>query len=477
MHVVFWGFTPHSPHFETQLELIEDHLAVEDEVIYISCDAAVGHCDANPNNDMIFCLACQGKRRRGLNMLSKRIRVLPFSQLLHSEKAGGGVDFGGFKKLSDLDSLHVDGYDLGEAVSSSLQSNAQTVYPDMIEHADFISRALNSSLVIYQGARRYLQSHKTDLVYVFNGRAATGRGVLRACQQHRVLCFTHERGSTVDSYVLIKNTVPHDVDYRQSEIRKHWVDNPDVVEKERIAAQFYSNMRKGKLAYRETNYLRHQEAGCLPEYWQTGIERVVFFSSTETERSALRGFYQRRIYTSLSDMLTRIVKDLAINKFSGVFVLRMHPNSKDEFEHLVPHLEALKSVGFFHVISPTEKADTYALLDSADKVLVTTSTIGMEAAYSGVPCISLERSNYDLLGSCYAPKSHDEVISQILSKLSPMGKIGALMFGYYTLTFGKRFQRIKMQGQNKCSFNGQRLRSPLWLDWLMKLRRKLKNNF
>lgn len=473
MKVLIFGVQPHSPHFETQLELMEDHGAAGDEVIYVSCDRALSHCDANPSNDSLFCRACEGKRRNGLKLLKHPPSVIPLSDVL-SDEDGQNIQTG-FESQQALLEHRCDDFDCGEAVTSSLLSHLRTIYPDFPAQADFVARAMRSTVRLYRASRRLLQQEKPERVYFFNGRAATGRCFLRACQQEGIHFFTHERGSTIDSYMLIENTVPHDVDYRNAEIKRHWEANPNTEEKQKIAEQFYARMRKGKLAYRETNYLKDQVSGETPQVWRDNHPRLVLFSSTETERAALAGFYARRIYSSLADMLTRIVPDLKARDFQGVFVVRMHPNSQDEYDHLLPHLESLKDIDFLHIIPPREKIDSYALLDSADTVMVVTSTLGMEATYSGIPSVSLERSNYDLLGATYSPQTHAEVIDLLMSELQPMDRLGAQMYGYYTLTFGQTFRYTTMKGQNKASFHGKKVRAPRYLDHLMKVRSKFRD--
>lgn len=475
-HIVVFGVQPHSPHFETQLELIEDHHAAGNRVTYLSCDSALPHCDANPANDRLFCRACEGKRRNGLRLLSRRPEVVKLSTVIRC--ADRDVSPTVFPDLATLEAHRCahqgEEYDCGEAVTSSLLSHLRTIYPDFAAQRDLVHNAMRATVALYRATRRFLRERKPDLAYFFNGRAATGRCFVRACQHEGVHFFTHERGSTIDSYALFENTIPHDVDYRQQVIREHWDANPDVAEKERIAAEFFARMRKGKLAYRETNYLKGQVPGHLPELWRARQPRYVFFSSTETERAALKGFYRRRIYSSLADMLTRIVTDLKAADFQGVLAVRMHPNSADEYARLMPRLDAIGGTGFLHIIPPNESVDSYALLDSADAALVVTSTLGMEGPYSGIPTISLERSNYDLLGSTYSPGSHAEVMDLLSHPLAPKERLGAIMYGYYTLTFGQKFRHTTMKGQNKCSFRGHKVRAPRWLDHLIKLRNKVR---
>jgi len=472
LKILIFGVQPHSPHFETQLELTENHLSAGDEVSYLSCDACLSHCNANPENDQLFCRGCIGKRHNGLALLSRPCRVENLSGWMRGFDPSSVQTR--FASLEELLAYRFGEYDCGEAVASSLLSFARTVYPDMRAYADYIQRAVVSSAQLYFAARARLRAERPDLVYFFNGRSASGRCFLRACQLEGVRFFTHERGSTINSYLLAENTVPHDVDYRQQEIRRHWDANPDLAAKTAVAEKFYARMRRGQLAYREANYLKHQVADQVPESWRKRSPRLVFFSSTETERAALGNFYSRRIYTSLIDALTRIVSDLAAREFAGILAIRMHPNSAEEYAHLSDRLSTLAGHDFVTLIPPTASVDTYALLDSADKVLVMTSTLGMEAAYSGKPTISLERSNYDKLGSVHAPLTHAEVMRCLLEPLPPLDRLGALMYGYYTLTFGTPFTHVSMRGQNKTSFNGRKVRAPRHIDWLIKLRGRLQ---
>ena len=63
----------YTPHFETDLELIQRHLDDGDEVHVISCDAELPACDRNPEHLLYRCVFCRGKRRRGLSLLHGRV--------------------------------------------------------------------------------------------------------------------------------------------------------------------------------------------------------------------------------------------------------------------------------------------------------------------------------------------------------------------------------------------------------------------
>lgn len=471
MKILFFGVEPHSPHFETQLELMETHVAAGDDVTYISCDSALGYCDANPSNEKLFCVGCQGKRRNGLKLLSKSVEVLKLSSLM-SEVASKFIQ----TKFSSVDKLinyKLSGYDCGEAVASSLFSYADTIYPSLSEYAGYIERAVTYSVNLYFSIDSFLKRNVVDVAYIYNGRGATSRCLVRACETNSVRFFTHERGSSVDSYALIENTVIHNVDYYNRAALTFWEASLDD-NKDAIADEFFSRMRRGKLLYSEKNYLKKQIKGALPSMWTERSPRYAFFTSTESEMAGLRGFYDRKMYVSLLDALEKIVADLVMVDFQGVFLIRMHPNSLGEYASLKPRLDELLKSRFVVLVTPDQDIDTYSLVDSADKVLTTYSTVGIEAAYAGIPSITVERSFYDLLGSTYSPQSHDEVMQLLLNPIEAKPVLGAKIFAYYTMSFGQKFCYVTMQGQTKCSFKGRKIRSPRWVDWLMSARKKIR---
>src|ERR1700751_5872428 len=83
MNVTLYGpYGWWSPHFETELELIELHLEKGDAVTYIICDAALCFCEINPQHDYLQCIGCFGRARQGSKRLGRPVRVVRLSQLI-----------------------------------------------------------------------------------------------------------------------------------------------------------------------------------------------------------------------------------------------------------------------------------------------------------------------------------------------------------------------------------------------------------
>ncbi|MBV8100825.1 MAG: hypothetical protein JOZ31_16895 [Verrucomicrobia bacterium] len=183
------------------------------------------------------------------------------------------------------------------------------------------------------------------------------------------------------------------------------------------------------------------------------------FSTTESEFTCLREYYPPRIYPSQIEGLEVILKDLAQRGFSGMFAVRVHPNSARTKSDFSARLRALP-YSFLRVIPPEEKLDSYALLETAQKVLTWGSTIGIEGAYRKIPTIVAGWGEYMNLGSTYNPVTHAEVMDLLLKPLEPKPVQGAIDYGYYSKNFGWRFKYVKPAGPFFAYFKDQAILPP-----------------
>lgn len=64
------AFTPFaiwSPHFETDLEIIQNHPDSGDKAVVFSCEGQLKTCEPNPDHRRIVCALCRGRFRSGMN--------------------------------------------------------------------------------------------------------------------------------------------------------------------------------------------------------------------------------------------------------------------------------------------------------------------------------------------------------------------------------------------------------------------------
>jgi hypothetical protein len=456
MNVTFFApYAAWSPHFETELELIQRHLDSGDDVTVITCDAALTYCEANQEREFSNCAHCVGRAREGLKRLSRPVSVVKLTELVLHAKAAMKALWRlprTYENFEQLYQLKVENFDLGAAVLSTLNSVLDDPEPDPSVHPDLTWVTLAAAFAAYTALDGYLEQNSCDLFYVFNGRLANLRAALRVCQKHNVRCLVHERGSDHESYSLAENTMPHDPGHIARDLAITLKAAPSLQQKEAVAREFYTERREGVIA-NWVSLTDDQIRDSLPEGWLEAPARIAMFTSTEAEFTCLREFYPPRIYPSQLHGIVMILEDLNRLGFSGMFAVRMHPNSVRTKSDFTEQLRALP-YPFLRVIPPEEKLDSYALLRTAQKVLTWGSTIGIEAAYWKVPSIVAGWGSYMHLGSTYNPDTHTEVMDLLLRRLEAKPIAGAIDYGFYSKNFGTRFQYVTPSGAFFALFKG-----------------------
>ncbi|HLS86468.1 MAG TPA: hypothetical protein VK043_09250, partial [Burkholderiales bacterium] len=418
-------FAINTPHFETALELAQRHLDEGDEVIMLECDAHLFSCDANPNHGLHGCGPCIARRRAGLRLLSAPIRTAPVYRLGSEDRqrlAGLKVDF---TSAESLKACVVDGFDIGYAALSSLISVRRSSTPELAErrNARLLRRILVTAYAVFLSTHNYLRAENPDRVYVYNGRYAPTRAVLRACQQAGVECMLHEVGSTLQHYALFRNRMPFELAHIEALMRETWAQAPDSVERERVARGFFENQARG-IVESWFSYTADQQADRLPEGWRPDRHNVAIFNSSEDEFAAYSDEWRSPLYESQLDGLQRLLKDLGGEAGLHLY-LRVHPNLRNVKDGFTAGLERLSAPNFT-LIPAASKVSSYALLQASDTVLTFGSQMGIEATYWGKPSVLAGVSLYRNLGATYNPASHAELVELLRAKLAPKPVDGAL---------------------------------------------------
>jgi hypothetical protein len=474
--LVFTAHTHWKPHYETDLEIIQRHLDDGDEVVHLHCDADLPACDANLHHDMAICRNCIGIRKAGISLLFPRVPSISFLNLSQSNKRELASVRKTFATIAELKRFYIEEFDIGMAVLSSIISRTRDPEPDLSVLGDMVSRFVVAALSVYRSLQNYLDENPVARAYVFNGRFAPVRAVLRACRSRGVPCYVHERGHDIHHYVLDKNTTMHDLAYMQQQIRAQWERAAGDSRRNEIAEEFYLERSKG-VVQSWYSFVARQKEGLLPASWNPAKRNVAIFSSSEDEFVALDAQWNNPLYADQVEGLQRIVESLEANHDDIHVYLRIHPNLNGVNNNQTRALYDLRRE-FFEIIPPDDSVSTYALIKHADKVLTFGSTVGIEAVFWGTPSIHAGRSYYQDLEGTYNPGSHEELITMLKADLPPKDRTAALVYGYYFSTFGIPFKYFQATGLGSGRFKGQtivasELSLALWTGRAKKLRRLL----
>jgi hypothetical protein len=427
--VVFSSHILLASHYETELEIIQNHLDAGDEVIQLVCNSDLPACDTNPYFNPEACVRCISKREMGAKLISKSIPSIPLINLsLHDRQRIKSL-LKEFDSVEDLKKYNVDGFDIGYAVASSLISYYRDPDPGLIRNE--INRYLAGTLGVYYSFINYLKENPTDRVYVFNGRLAHTKAALRACRKMGVDCYLHERGHTFNFYSLFENTSIHDLKNTRRLIEEYWHKADPELRVSR-ASQFFESRIQGNVTNWHAFNKDHQEE--LPTNWDSNKKNIAIFNSSEDEVASISDEWKNPLYENQLEGIKKILKDTQ-NWNDFHFYLRIHPNLKNVKNSDMEAIMKLSSANFT-IIPPDSKLSTYFLVQHVDTVLTFGSTVGMEACFLGKPSILAGNTFYRTMGGTYDPNTHAELIELLQKDLQPLNKDAALKFGFFFSSYG-----------------------------------------
>ena len=452
MHVaIFCPFVQWPTHFGTDLELIQRHLDCGDQVTVIVCDGEMPTCEVNIDHSPDVCAGCIRSRHAGLALLTPRATVVSLHQFIPADAMQFEIPER-FTSHEQLKRYRIDGFDLGYAALSSLIFLLRDGGCDLAQHGARVNGLLRAAHRVYRATREFLQRHAVDRFYVFNGRFATTRGVMRACADAGVECLMHERGCDLRHFELYPNVFPHDRAFIDRTIRRLWEEAGPASDRATIGAQWFRNKVQGIEPW-EVSFVAHQEPEQLPSPWRNGTRKVAIFTSSEDEFAAIGPEWQNPLYEHELAGVEAIVDSLRHVDHETHLYVRIHPNLRGLDNRQTQGLRAL-SAPFLTVIPADSLVSSYSLLRNADTVLTFGSTIGIEAVYWGVPSILAGVSYYRGLDATYTPTTHEELMRQLRAPLAPLPVEPALMYGFYASTYGSPFRYFRAASYDVGSFKG-----------------------
>lgn len=439
-------------HFATSLEIANEHINKGDDVHFLVCNSDLGYCETNPENKNDKCISCIKLRNSGfeaININQKNIHYLNLNEFKRDIKIPD------FKNITELKNYSFNDNDAGAGVASSLISLLTEPEPELNEFNNEIKRQISDAIALYNSAFYLLKNLKPDIIYLFNNRFSVSRPIFRAGQKLGIKTLIHERAGELNRYFFVEDTFIHDFEYTNKQILSHWnnSENEQVIEeKEKIGSSWFIE-RINNIEQSWFSFTKEQKKGKLPDNFDNSKRNIVIFGSCEDEIEAFDN-WKSEIYNSINTALKEIVKSIPDRDFH--FYFRIHPNLKGIKNSRIKELEKF-NFSNLTIIPADSDIHSYALMKSCEKVITFGSLTGIEAVFLEKPSILLSKSYYDTLGSCYTPKTHEEVISLIKKELLPRSKEGALRFGYWEKTKGLKFKNYEPENISNGKFMGKYL--------------------
>lgn len=463
-------FSPYAtlvPHFGTELDIAQQHLDAGDSVEFFNCTGGLKNCDHNVDHTPERCLDCVGRREMGLELLEPNVRSQSFSNSTSMQVRTN------FESVNDLIDYNIDNFDIGYAALSSFVSLYRDPDPDLTKHREMLNRFLVSALQTYEQTVDFLSKNPIDRVYVFNGRFASMRAILRACQRLNVDCYLHERGCDGEHYDLFKNHLMHEIDSIESAINDLWDAAGSHPKRDEIAAKwFHDQVNRVEKVWH--SFLKNQETGRLPTDWNPNRKNVAIFCSSDDEFVAIGQHWRNDVYPNQVTAIAQIANDLLKTQPDTHLYVRVHPNLTNVDNQRKRDMLSLDFPNLT-IIEPDAVIDTYQLMRCCDTILTFGSSVGCEAIFWGKPSVLLGPCFYENLGGVYRSHSHEQTIRLLEQTLEPQDKTGAMKYGFWLQTRGHRHKYFRSTALFEGQFKNQTLYSrPKKLDSLSRLKRHAK---
>ena len=449
MIVLFQSIYLSTPHYETELELMKEHIIKGDKVYVLHCKGELKSCFANFKDYKSICYSCQRRFKNGIKFMNNKVKIINYP--LENNKFYNVIP-DVFENIEQLKLFKIGFAELGICTASSLITAINKEHLlDTIIYKDIIAREINNAYYVYLSFKELISNLKPDLVYLFNGRFSTVLPALNACEEMNINYITHERGGKIGYYTLYKNTIPHNLENISSEIKQIKNFIPEAEYKSDGCA-FFEDRRK-RIVHSWWSFTKNQIYNYLPENFNNNRINITFFNTTIEEYAAIRCWKKPiRIYKDEIDAICNILDSFSTSQYH--FYLRVHPNLTGLNNSQTQRINSLKNKYFNLTIIPAEsKIDSYALMDNSNKVITFGSTTGVEACYWGIPSILLGIALYKDLDCCYIPRSHEEVINLLNNELIPKSKNEAILYGYWELNRGYKFKYFNHTDLNTVKYN------------------------
>lgn len=477
MRILFFYIGTPSPILETELELIRKHEKSGDSVRVIQCAGNLPNCHWNIAHSNSQCAKCRSKFENGWKILKpgKNVELKQFPpSVLHMS------DFShAFDTVEDVKRYQYENQNIGYGVASTLISITRDHRFNVHKFQDEIIRTLNTSIDVYRSLKKEFEEFKPDAVYFFNGRISTHLPAKLLCKKMGIDFFVYEVANKKNSYTLFKNVLVHEPLPAEevSFLRKNW-----VKENENAGASLFNLKRNGIDNGRLLSLIKHQVKGVLPKGISKNKKNIAIFGGTIDEYAGVEGW--DNIFDSDETKGIKRILEAFESDNQYMFYLRVHPNMKD-LPNTTSQLADVRELSLrfsnLCVIWPKDVIDSYALMDVCEKIIVFSSTMGVEATYWGKPSISVGHAFYENFECTYKPKSIEELTGLLYGNIKPLSAESALQYAFWSLTNGIQFEYFKASGYKNSlatgTFDGVKIKAntlPTLYHWLCNLPSRLK---
>jgi hypothetical protein len=372
--------------------------------------------------------------------------------------------------IEELKAFKWNGFsEMGISVASSLVTLTLNSQASPSKTPETCTQLAQSFAQAYLIVSDLLSTNTYSSLVVFNGRFPCVKGAVCAAKASKIDVYYHERGSSPEHFALT-DYQPHDRTSLQRDMIRYYCKAERIFAKT-VADRFYNEKRFG-IDRAWTSFVSGQKRGLAYNLIKEARKRsergkvIVYFSSSDDEFVAIDDVFSSSMcfeWANQIQAVSALAEAAEATDYS--LIVRVHPRQSSvasEDRDLWNNLTFLSSKKHIFIVQCDSPISSYELMDMADIVVTSGSTMGVEAIYWGKPSILLYDSIYDEL-TPNIPKlpSKKEIIKALSSQDQPIADgAAAYAYGYFMGTFGIPFQLFNATGLLSGCFLGVDLTIP-----------------
>lgn len=420
------------------IEIAEEFQKLGTEVVYFSCNGELFSCPASVEKSKEVCVKCL---KTNVESLSKLPKVLSHIEYFVEQN----VPVFRFDSQEEFENYKYDGMPAGALAISQLIDNNSDLFISLDELNSLGLALIKDAIALYCQTIELLSQNAFDAVYVWNGRRNSDGPVIYASKKLNIKSFVYASASDPSKYAIYPNSFHSIEDFQVVFNNFFRALNYSSRELENAAHSFFQNQKTGG-SLRTVGFIQFSKN--LSEHYinnsdNSKLHLVLFTSSQWETYNLIDNKLLNEDFKDSYNLIRRIITDQELLRKYRVTV-RWHPNLKNAGPSERTKLqEIIQTSNLVEHIEPSSLLNSYSLLNTADIVVTTGSTMGAEATYAGKVSILLGKSLYSDLDIAYEPTDYNDFTQLISAELAPKSKHASVKFGAYFALHGYTFRNYK----------------------------------
>lgn len=412
------------------------------------CDAVSPTCDlvwTEPSATFDRCAVCQTRAAGAARLLRQPFEWI--SRYIDAADRAAAIEWAASLPDDGLRHAHFGAAALGEWCYGSMISHFRDPLLDLADsQVRLVYRQyLSGAAQALAGCRKWLETVRPDVLWLFNGRISLTRVAFEAARQLGIRVICHERGMVRNSLRLWENERCSQYGGRRAFAVAN-AGRPLTAEQVREVVRSLGDRRQAR-NYNRQPFLRKRRGRASRTLAAASVSASdrILLALTSSDHEFVAEPDRNRIFAEQYEWLSSIV-DWATRNPACRVVIRFHPNASrvswGGFAARVPELRetdysasVLRPAANVSVVPPGSQLDTYAFIDACHAVTTYGSTTGIEAAALGKAVIVADHCLYYALPwvqSAESPVHFRELLDRVpwaeRSQADPEVAAGAMRF-------------------------------------------------